>query len=85
MHNLQLCTPFMVWKGLFYHLEKSFIDDYHEFKHAHEIQIEEWWLYQSPRYAIIIKGIVAPSGAMATPNINLASGSASDSGTIISG
>ncbi len=28
---------------------------------------------------------MAPSGAMATPNINLASGSASDSGTIISG
>jgi hypothetical protein len=42
MRNPQLCTPFMAWKGLFEHLEGSPIDDYHEFKHANEIQIEEW-------------------------------------------
>jgi hypothetical protein len=42
MHNPQLFTPFMAWKGLFQHLERPFMNDYHEFKSAHEIQIEEW-------------------------------------------
>jgi hypothetical protein len=27
------------------------MDDYLEFKHAHEIEIEEWWLYQFARDA----------------------------------
>ncbi len=40
------------------------MDDYHEFKHAHEIQIEEWRLYWSSNYVSITRGIVAPSGAM---------------------
>jgi hypothetical protein len=56
------------------------MDDYHEFKHDHDIQIEEWWLYQSPNYVSITRGIMAPSGAMTTPNISLASGSKSVSG-----
>ncbi len=43
------------------------MDDYHEFKHAHEVWIEEWWLYWSPNYVSIIRGtIVVPS---ATPTI----------------
>jgi hypothetical protein len=43
------------------------MDDYHEFKHAHEVWIEEWWLYWSPNYVSIIRGpIVVPS---ATPII----------------
>jgi hypothetical protein len=37
MHNPHLFTPFMAWKGLFQHLERPLMDDYHEFKHAHEI------------------------------------------------
>jgi hypothetical protein len=38
------------------------MDDYHEFKHAHEVWIEEWWLYWSPHYVSIIRGtIVVPS------------------------
>jgi len=31
MHNPQLFTPFMAWKGLFQHLEGPPMDDYHEF------------------------------------------------------
>jgi hypothetical protein len=45
MRNPQLFMPFMASKGLFQHLEGPPIDDYHEFKHAHDIQIEEWTLY----------------------------------------
>jgi hypothetical protein len=77
----------MAWKGLFQHLEGPPMDDYHEFKCAHEIQIEEWELYWSPNYVSITKGIMAPSGAMVTLSINSASGSknASDNGTTKSG
>jgi hypothetical protein len=42
------------------------MDDYHEFRRAHEIQIEEWQLYWSPNYVFIIRRIVAPSGATIT-------------------
>jgi hypothetical protein len=31
MHNPRLFTPFMAWKGLFQHLERPPMDDYHEF------------------------------------------------------
>jgi hypothetical protein len=47
------------------------MDDYYEFKCAHEIQIEEWQLYWSPNYVSITKGIIAPSGAMSTPSPSL--------------
>ncbi len=59
------------------------MDDYHEFKCAHEIQIEEWQLYWSPNYVSITRGIVAPSGATVTHGINLTNGngSATCSGT----
>jgi hypothetical protein len=30
----------MVWNGLFQHLEENPMDDYHEFKHVHDIDIE---------------------------------------------
>jgi hypothetical protein len=63
------------------------MDDYHEFKHAHEIQIEEWWLYWSPNYVFVTMRIVVPSGVMTTPNTSSASGSGSaiSSGAIKSG
>jgi hypothetical protein len=63
------------------------MDDYHEFGHAHEIQIEEWRLYCFPNYVYIIVGIMAPSGTMITFCISLASGNgnAIGSGTIGSG
>jgi hypothetical protein len=50
------------------------MDDYHEFKRAHEIQIEEWWLYWYPNYVSITMRIVAPSCATTTFGISLASG-----------
>jgi hypothetical protein len=77
----------MTWKGLFQHLESLPLDEYYEFKHAHEIQIEEWWLYWSPNYVSITRGIVAPSVAMATPSISSTNGSRSaiSSGNTING
>jgi hypothetical protein len=66
----------MAWEGLFQHLKGPFMDDYHEFKCAHDIQIEEWQLYWSPNHVSITIGIMAPSGAT-TPSINLANGSGS--------
>jgi len=81
MHNPQLFTPFMAWKGLFQHLEGPFMNDYHEFKRAHEIQIEEWRLYWSFNYVSITKGIVAPNGATTILDINLTSGSENVSGS----
>jgi len=51
-------------------MEGLLMDDYYEIKHAHEIQIEKWWLYWSPNYVSIIRGIVAPSGATTTPSIS---------------
>jgi hypothetical protein len=56
------------------------MDDYHEFKHAHEIQIKDWSLYWSPNYVSITKGIVAPSGAMTTLDIGSVSGSENANG-----
>jgi hypothetical protein len=55
------------------------MDDYHEFKHAPEIQIEQCQLYWFPIYVSIIKGIVAPSGATKTLN-NSVSGNGNSSG-----
>jgi hypothetical protein len=49
------------------------MNDYHEFTHGHEIQIEECWLYWSPSYVSITRGIMAPSGAITNLN-NLVSG-----------
>jgi hypothetical protein len=34
-------TSFMARKWLFQHFKRSPMDDYHEFKHVHEKQIEE--------------------------------------------
>jgi hypothetical protein len=65
----------MTWKGFVSTFGGPPMDDYLEFMHAHDIQIEEWWLYWSPNYVSITKGIVAPIGAMATPSINSTSGS----------
>jgi hypothetical protein len=79
-------TPFMAWKGLFQHSKGPPMDDYHEFRHANEIQIE-WRLYWSLNYFSITKGIVAPSDAMVILSINSVNGSknANGSGTTRSG
>ncbi len=39
-----------IWKGLS-------IDDYHEFRRAHEVHIEEWWLYCSSNKCLSLKYI----------------------------
>jgi hypothetical protein len=41
MNNPQLLTPFMAWKRLFQHLEGLLMNDYQDFKCAHEVQIEK--------------------------------------------
>jgi len=56
------------------------MDDYHEFRCAHEIQIKEWQLYWSPNYVSITKGIMAPSGAMTILGISSARGNGNTSG-----
>jgi len=87
MSNPQLFTPFMAWKGLFQHLEGLTMDDFHVFKCAHKIEIEEWQLYWSPNYVYITRGIMAPSGATTTLGISSTSGNgnASGSGAVRSG
>ncbi len=40
--NAILFSPFLAWKGLFQHLEGPLMDDYHEFRRDHAIEIEEW-------------------------------------------
>jgi hypothetical protein len=64
---------------LFEHLEMLPMDDYHEFRHAHDIQIE-WWLYWCSNYVFITKGIVTPNGAMVTLSISSTSGSRKTNG-----
>lgn len=39
--NPQLFIPLLVWKGLFQHLERPFMDGYHEFYQVHQINIED--------------------------------------------
>jgi hypothetical protein len=56
------------------------MDDYDEFRCAHEIQIEKWWLYWSPNYVSITNGIMAPSGAMTILGISSANESGNTSG-----
>jgi hypothetical protein len=45
----------MAWKRLFQHLQGLPMDDYYEFKCAHELELEEWQLYWSPNYVSITK------------------------------
>jgi hypothetical protein len=80
MCNPQLFTSFMPWNNLFQHLEIPPMNDCHEFRHAHEIQIKEWQLYWCPNYVSIIRGNVAPSGATTTFGISLINGSENASG-----
>jgi hypothetical protein len=56
------------------------MDDYHEFKCAHEVSIEERCLYWSPNYVSITRGFKATSGATISPNNNAISGSRNVSG-----
>jgi hypothetical protein len=42
LHNARLFSPFLAWKGLFQHLEGPAMDDYHEFRRDHAVEIEAW-------------------------------------------
>jgi hypothetical protein len=59
------------------------MDDYHEFRCAHHIQIYKWWLYWSPNYVSITRGIAAPSSATTTLGISLASGNRNANGSVV--
>lgn len=61
------------------------MDHYHKFKCAHELQIEERCLYQSPNYVSITRGLKATSGATISPNSNAVSGSKNVSGNETTG
>ncbi len=58
-------------EGVFKHLQGSPINDYHEFKHAHEEYIEERWLYQLPDYVSITNGILASNDTMIVSKITI--------------
>jgi hypothetical protein len=47
------------------------MDDYHEFKYTHEVEIMEWRLYWAPNYVSITIMIMIPSGMLTTLNIIL--------------
>jgi hypothetical protein len=67
LRNAKLFSPFLAWKGLFQHLEGPPMDDYHEFRRDHVIEIEEWRQHWSPSYVSIThSGVV--SGGTTTPS-----------------
>jgi hypothetical protein len=65
----------MAWKSLFQHLEGLLINDYHEFKCANDVHIEEWRVYWSPKYVSITKGFLANGGVVVNLNSSVTSGS----------
>ncbi len=70
LRNARLFSPFLAWKGLFQHLEGPPMDDYHEFRRDHAIEIEEWRQHWSPSYVSITHGGVASGGTttLSTPS-----------------
>ncbi len=42
LRNAKLFSPFLAWKGLFQHLEGLPMDDYHEFRRDHAVEIQAW-------------------------------------------
>ncbi len=80
MCNPHLFTPFMVWKGLFQHLEVLPMDDYNfESMCSHDIHIAELWLYWSPNYVSIINGLMV---LVATTTISTNTNSINGSGSV---
>ncbi len=62
LRNAILFSPFMAWKGLFQHLEGPLMDDYHDFRRDHAVEIEAWRQHWSPSYVSITHGGVASGG-----------------------
>ncbi len=67
LHNARLFSPLFAWKGLFQHLEGLPMDDYHEFRRDHAVEIEAWKQHWFPSYVSIFHGGVA-SGGTTTPS-----------------
>ena len=82
LRNAKLFTPFMAWKGLFQHLEGPPMDDYHEFRRAHVVEIEAWRHHWSPNYVSITYGsrVGAQPGAPPTTPATPSSSSTGQSG-----
>jgi hypothetical protein len=70
LHNARLFSPFLAWKGLFQHLEGLSMDDYHEFRRDHAIEIEKWRQHWFPSYVFITHDGVASGGTttLSTPS-----------------
>ncbi|CAM6082310.1 unnamed protein product [Calypogeia fissa] len=68
LRNAELFSPFLAWKGLFQHLEGPPMDDYHEFRKAHDMEIMAWKDYWSPKYVSMtyggVVGTAAPEGSL---------------------
>ncbi|OAE18112.1 hypothetical protein AXG93_3352s1080 [Marchantia polymorpha subsp. ruderalis] len=60
--NPTLFTLFFAWKGLFQHLEEPPMDDYHEFRRDHAVEIDAWRHHWSSNYMSITQGDVGTSG-----------------------
>jgi hypothetical protein len=58
-----------------------FINDYHEFRCANDVHIEEWQLYWSPNYVCITMGFLAIGGVVVNLNNSVTSGSGSVNGS----
>jgi hypothetical protein len=72
LQNARLFSPFLAWKGFFQHLKGPLMDDYHEFRRDHAVEIEAWRQHWSPSYVSIIHGGVANGGTtmLSTPSLS---------------
>ncbi len=70
LRNAKLFSPFLAWKGLFQHLEGPPMDDYHEFRRDHAVEIEAWRQHWSPSYVSITHGGVASGGTTTSSTLS---------------
>jgi hypothetical protein len=66
LRNARLFSPFLAWKGLFQHLEGPPMDDYHEFRRDHAVEIERCRQHWSPSYVSITHGGTTTSSTPST-------------------
>ncbi|PTQ40682.1 hypothetical protein MARPO_0038s0037 [Marchantia polymorpha] len=82
LRNPTLFTPFFAWKGLFQHLERPPMDDYHEFGREYAVEIDAWRRHWSPKYTSIIQGGVGTSGGASGSITDGTSGAGTTSGAV---
>lgn len=63
------------------------MDNYHDFKCAHEVEIKDWQLYWSPNFVSIAMGTMVPTNVDVAFSSNVTSGNrnASSNGATESG